>query len=172
MMQQPPYPPPRPYGAPLPPGPGASKPTWLSKNVGWVVGFGCLSVILLGCLFILGIFGVATTAMKSSDAYAIALSTAEHDPVVIAELGAPLKPGWFVNGSVSVSGGSGHASLSIPVSGSVRAGTVNALADKSGGVWTFSKLNVTVDGRAGAIDLLSKLGGSGMHAPPPAPSHS
>ena len=132
--------------------------------MGWVVSVGCLSMILLGCLFIMSIFGVATTALKSSDAYAIAMSTAEHDPIVIAELGSPLKPGFFVSGSVNVSGGAGHATLEIPVSGSVRSGKVNAVAEKSAGVWSFSKLNVTVDGRPGALDLLPKLS-----APSPAP---
>ncbi len=165
-MQQPPHPPaaPPPYGPRYPQqGPGAAKPTWLSKNLGWVVSVGCLSMILLGCLFVMSIFGVATTALKSSDAYAIAMSTAEHDPVVIAELGAPLEPGWFVSGSVNVSGGSGHADLSIPVSGSVHSGKVNAVAEKSGGAWTFSKLNVTVNGRPGALDLLPKLSAPGAH---------
>ena len=140
--------------------------------MGWVVSVGCLSMILLGCLFIMSIFGVATTAMKSSDAYAIAMSTAEHDPIVIAELGAPLKAGWFVSGSINVSGGAGHADLSIPVSGSVRSGKVNAVAEKTAGVWAFSHLNVTVDGRPGALDLLPKLLGPGAHPPtrPPDPS--
>lgn len=169
-MQPPPYPPqpqrpPQPpYGAGLPPTPGPAKPTWLSRNVGWVVSAGCLSLVLLGCLFVMSIFGVATTALKSSDAYSIALSTAEHDPVVIAELGSPLKAGWFVNGSVNVSGGAGHATLAIPLSGSVRSGKVNAVAEKAGGVWTFSSLNVTIDGRPGAIDLLPKVSGSGVPA--------
>jgi Cytochrome oxidase complex assembly protein 1 len=163
-MQQPPYQPPAPppYGPRFPQGPGAAKPTWLSKNMGWVVSVGCLSMILLGCLFIMSIFGVATTAMKSSDAYAIAMSSAEHDPVVIAELGTPLKPGWFVSGSINVSGSTGHADLSIPVSGSVRSGKVVAVAEKIAGVWTFSKLNVTVDGRPGALDLLPKLSRPGV----------
>ena len=138
--------------------------------MGWVVSVGCLSMILLGCLFIMSIFGVATTALKSSDAYAIAMSTAEHDPIVIAELGAPLKAGWFVSGSINVSGGAGHADLSIPVSGSVRSGKVNAVAEKTAGVWAFSQLNVTVDGRPGALDLLPKLLGTG--APPTHPPHS
>lgn len=160
-MQQPPNPAPGParYGARFPQGPGARKPTWLNQNMGWVVSVGCLSIVMLGCLFVMSIFGVATTAMKSSDAYAIALSAAEHDPTVIAELGAPLQVGFFVSGSVRVSNGKGHADLSIPVSGSVRSGKVIAVAEKAAGAWTFSKLNVTVNGRPGVLDLLPKLTG-------------
>ncbi|MET0792601.1 MAG: cytochrome c oxidase assembly factor Coa1 family protein [Polyangiaceae bacterium] len=166
-MQQPPYPPaPPPYGQQLPPAPGAPRPTWLSKNLGWVVSVGCLSMILLGCLFVMSIFGVATTAMKASDAYAIAMSTAERDPVVLAELGAPLKPGWFVSGSVNVSGSTGHADLSIPVSGSVRSGKLIAIAEKVAGAWVFSKLQLTVDGRPGALDLLPKLTAAPTPSPP------
>jgi hypothetical protein len=155
--------PPMPQGQPTPYGPRApvarpqSPPTWLNRNLGWVVSVGCLGMIMLGCLFIMSIFGVATTAMKSSDAYALALSAASHDPIVLASLGAPLKVGWFVSGSVHVSGSTGHADLSIPVSGSIHSGKVLAVADKSAGTWTLSKLKVTVDGRAGATDLLPKL---------------
>ncbi len=138
--------------------------------MGWVVSVGCLSIIMIGCLFVMSILGVATTALKSSDAYAIALSAAQHDPTVTAELGSPLQVGWFVSGSVHVSGRTGHADLSIPVSGSVRSGKLSAVADKAAGVWTLSKLNVTVNGRPGALDLLPKLTGSASSGKPAATS--
>ena len=112
---------------------------------------------MLGCLFLMSIFGVATTALKSSDAYAAALKTAQHDPRVTAELGSPLTAGWSVSGSVNVSGAQGKANLTIPISGSRRSGKIHAVAEKAAGVWLFSTLNVTIDGVPGAIDLKPRL---------------
>ena len=121
--------------------------------MGWVIGIGCLSLILLGVLFFASIFGIVTTALKSSDVYQIAMATVERDPATIADLGAPIRAGWFVSGSIHVSGSSGSADISIPVSGSVRSGKVNAVATKASGKWSFSTLNVSIDGRPTMIEI-------------------
>ncbi len=159
-MQPPPYgqPPPAPggYGVPYPPAPGQPKRSWLSRHAGLALGLGCFGLLFLVTVFVAGIFAVVTTALRSSDAYSVALSTASSDATVLAELGKPLNPGWFVSGSINVSGSSGHADISIPVSGSLRSGTIHAVADKGAGAWAFSALNVAIDGRP-TIDLLAKL---------------
>ena len=158
-MQQPPYgqpTPQAPYGAPYPPGPAQPKKSWLSQHIGLALGVGCFGLLILAAGFVFGILMVVTTALKSSDAYSVALSTASADSSVLAELGRPLEPGWFVSGSINVSGSSGHADLSIPVSGSVRSGKINAVADKAAGIWTFSVLNVVIEGRP-TIDLRPAL---------------
>ena len=70
-----------------------------------------------------------------------------------AELGTPIETGWFVSGSVSVSGPTGHADVSIPLSGPRASGTLYGVADKSAGLWTFSLLELELEGRPGRIDL-------------------
>jgi len=158
-MQQPPYgpltPPVQQYGAPYPPVPNQPK-SWLSRHLGLALGLGCFSLLILGAGFVVGILMVVTTAMKSSDAYSVALSTASASPAVVAELGKPVMPGWFISGSIHVSGSSGHADMSIPVSGPVRSGKINVVADKVAGTWSFSVLNVVPEGRP-TIDLLPAL---------------
>jgi hypothetical protein len=57
---------------------------------------------------------------------------------------------------VTVSGPSGDASLAIPISGSRGSGTINVSAQKSGGRWTFSVLNVSISGRRAPIDVIPK----------------
>lgn len=166
-MQPPPYDPMRQgYQAPFAPryAPGPPPPkSWLSRNPGLAIGIGCSGLALLVCLFIGGILAIVTTAMRSSDAYQVAFGTASRHPAVIAELGAPVKAGWFTSGQVNVAGAAGHANLSIPISGPRAAGTISAVADKVAGKWTFSTLSVTVDGRPATIDLLPAL----PAAPPP-----
>jgi hypothetical protein len=121
------------------------------------IGIGCLGLFSFACLFLVAIFGVVGVAMRSSEPYQVALSAASHDPTVLAELGAPVEAGWITSGQIKVAGSTGHADLSIPISGPRGSGTISVLADKAAGKWTFSTVSVTVEGRAAAIDLRPTL---------------
>jgi cytochrome oxidase complex assembly protein 1 len=130
------------------------KKSWWSRNWKWFVPIGCLGLLVIGVgvivLFVSIIFG----ALKSSDAYTQALAKARANPTVISELGQPIEPGWLVSGSVNVSGPSGNADLSIPVSGPKKSGTIYVVARKSAGEWQFNRLEVDVEGRGSRINLL------------------
>ena len=134
---------------------GPAQPVgWFGRNKALAIvmaGFGLLTVT---SLFTAGFLTIVFTALRSSDAYQLALSAATHDPSVAAALGTPVKAGWFMTGHVTVTGPSGDASLAIPISGSRASGTLNVSAQKSGGRWTFSVLNVDVLGRPTPIELL------------------
>jgi len=150
---QPPYPPPRPEPwAPVP-----KRPGWLGQNLGCALGLGCFGMVLLGGISVAAIFGAVTLGIRASDPYSVAISTATHDPLLLAELGAPVEAGWFVTGSINVSGGSGHADIEIPVHGTARTGKIHAVASKSLGKWVFSTLSAEVDGRPAPMDLLHAL---------------
>jgi hypothetical protein len=58
-----------------------------------------------------------------------------------------------LSGNTNVNGASGDADLSIPISGPKGKGTIFAVAKKSGGEWTYSKLNVKIDSTGETIDL-------------------
>jgi hypothetical protein len=106
--------------------------------------------------------GIVAISMRSSDAYRDAMARASTDPAVLRELGAPVESGWFISGSVHVTGPSGTADLAIPLVGSVRKGTLYAVGTKAAGLWTFSTLEVEVEGNPARIPLLAP-------APAPAP---
>jgi|GEM_PF-2484719 len=53
---------------------------------------GCLVAFLLFGGFFLGIFGLSA---KLTEAYSCSLSVARRSPVVVAELGEPVEPGFF-----------------------------------------------------------------------------
>jgi hypothetical protein len=131
-----------------PPSPESSQPPragWWSRNWKWFVPTGCFTLIALGVVFVVCIFAIVFGALKSSDAYKTALARAKEDRRVTAALGTPIKDGLVPSGKTNVEGSSGQADLAIPISGPKGKGTIYAVAAKSGGEWTFSKLTVKTD---------------------------
>lgn len=148
MEPAPPPPPFAPAPHPVPP------PSWWSRNWKWFVPTGCcLTPLVLGGAFAAFLVLVIFGALKQTDVYQTAVARAKADPRVTAALGTPIEEGWWLSGNTEVSGGSGEANLSIPISGPKDKGTIYAVATKSAGVWTFSKLTVKVDSSGETIDL-------------------
>ncbi|HET9364837.1 MAG TPA: cytochrome c oxidase assembly factor Coa1 family protein, partial [Candidatus Angelobacter sp.] len=141
---------------PMPPMP-IQRPSWFSRNWKWFVPTTIGGVILLFALFIGAIFALVFGAMKSSEPYQYAVTIASADARVVAQLGGPITPGWFLNGNMNVSGSSGNADLSIPLNGKLRHGTVYVIARKSAGVWHYRILQVAIDGNPERINLLTPL---------------
>ena len=100
----------------------------------------------LAVLFVVCITFFVFSILKSSDAYKTAVSRAKSDQHVVAALGTPIQEGMFTSGKSNVNGPSGDADLAIPISGPNGKATIYAVATKSAGEWTFSKLIVKVDG--------------------------
>jgi hypothetical protein len=121
--------------------------SWWQSNWKWVVPAGCLSILALFVLFVF-------TAFRHTDVFREAVARAEANPQVRAELGGPIREGWWVLGQVRTTGPSGRASLSIPLKGSLKDGTLHAVAHKSAGIWRYDTLEVAVEGRPGRISLL------------------
>ena len=119
------------------------------------IGVGCLGLIVLGCLFFAGVLVIASVAVRSSDAYQLALAAAQREPSVTAALGAPVSAGWLTTGHVNVAGSNGEATLDIPISGPRGSGTIAVRASKSAGKWNFSRLDVSVSGHAAPLNLLA-----------------
>ncbi len=57
---------------------------------------------------------------KRSEAYQLGVSRFGESAAAAAELGAPLRVGWLVKGSINVRNERGVAQLAIPVSGAAR----------------------------------------------------
>ena len=134
----------------LPPKPPRN---WWQRNWKWFVPTGCLSLILLSVLFLFSIILLVFGAMKSSDAYRIAVARAKADSRVTAAIGTPIEESWFLSGNTEVNGSSGKSALTIPIHGPKGKATIHAVAEKSGGRWEYSKLDVTVENTGETIDL-------------------
>lgn len=139
--------------------PGNTQPQrthWWGRNWKWFVPTGCLGLLLLLAAFIAFIIAIVFGAMKSSDAYRTALTRAKSNPAVVNALGSPIEAGFFVSGKTNVSGSSGNADMTIPISGPHGKGTIYFVASKFAGEWTFSKLVVEVEKTGQRIDLIEE----------------
>jgi hypothetical protein len=127
---------------------------WLGRNIKWLIpaiGLGTL----LSCLLCVGAFvALIFGTMKSGDPYQQALAKIRASSAAQQALGTPIQDGWFVTGSIEVSGSSGNADMSIPVSGPQGSGTVHMVAIRYNGKWIISKLELTVNGSGRRINLL------------------
>jgi hypothetical protein len=95
--------------------------------------------------------------MKHTDAYGEALSRARESVAVRQALGEPIEPGFFVWGSVNVQlGGTGTASLTVPLAGPKGRGTLYVRAARSEGRWRFLRLTLVVAATGEEIDLLAE----------------
>jgi hypothetical protein len=139
--------------APLPP-PPMSQPSWFSRNKKWFIPTVIVVPILLIALFVGGILALVFGMMKSSEPYKHALTVAQADARVTAQLGTPVMPGWYAGGNINYSGSSGSADLSIPLNGPQRHGTVYVVAKESAGVWSYQTLEVEIEGTSERINLL------------------
>jgi hypothetical protein len=149
MEPTPPPPPP-----PFTPAPQPQPAGWWSRNWKWFVPTGCcLTPLVLGGALAAFIILVVFGAMKQTDVYQTAVARAKADQRVTTALGTPIEEGWYLSGNTKVSGSSGEADLTIPISGPKGKGTIYAVATKSAGEWTYSKLIVKIDSSGETIDL-------------------
>ena len=105
---------------------------------------------LMGLLVIV-IFAI----LGDSDVCKLAFAMAEVNPTVKQRLGEPVKRGFFISGSIQISGPSGRADIEIPVSGPKGKATVYAVAQKSAGLWKFETLQIAFDEASPRVNLLN-----------------
>jgi hypothetical protein len=120
------------------------KQPFFSTKGRWVIGISFVAVTLF-------FFGVLAF-VGNSEVCQLAVKQAQSNSAVVEQLGSPIKQGLFVSGSIETTGPSGHADVSIPVSGSKAKGTLYAVGSKSAGEWTFETLRLAVG--SNRVDLL------------------
>ncbi len=117
-------------------------PRGLSKiGIAWVV----ICLIATFALFLAAVFVAATTMMRSTGAYQLAIRQAQGSACVTRMLGAPIEAGWMLTGGTNESDSSGLANLSIPIHGPKGKGSLLLEAKKSDGVWAITSLILDTD---------------------------
>jgi hypothetical protein len=99
------------------------------------------SLIVYGAsvVFFVGIFFATTAALKSSDAFLMAVKSVETNQEATEFLGKPISMGT-PTGDFSISGPNGSAKLTFSVEGSKGKGTVYLDAVKKSGEWKFNDI--------------------------------
>ena len=130
---------PQQYTPPTPAGQPAQKSSGCLK----VFLIGCGVLIFLGVAFVAALVFIVFAAIKKSTVYEQALERVRNDPRVVATLGQPIEPGFWVRGSVGTHNGKGTADFYFPVSGSKEKATVHVVAaTEQGETWAFTTLDV------------------------------
>lgn len=101
---------------------------------------------------LVGLFFIVTAAMKSSDAFQLALTRLKANPVATEMLGNPITTG-FPMGNFQSSGPQGSANLSFSVKGPKGEGTVFMEARKDLGLWKINRMVLEQEGTGRRIDL-------------------
>lgn len=128
---------------------------WWGRNWKWIVPTGCLTMLLVCGGLVTLIFSIVLGSLKSSDVYKESVAKAQNNPPVIAALGTPVEPGFWVSGNMNVSGSGGNADLSIPISGPQGKGTIYVTATKSAGKWNYSTMVSEISSSGERINLLA-----------------
>jgi len=131
------------------------EPGWFSRNWKWAVPLGCLGTLAMFVALVGAMVMLVMGAMRTSDAYQIATSSALEHPAVIDALGEPIVVGWFVSGNINVHGASGEANLSVPLHGPRGSATLYIVADKVAGEWIFERMEVAFADSGERVNLLS-----------------
>lgn len=160
-MSSPPYSPPS-YSPPV------LYRSWFARNWKWFVP-SVVVVLALGFgLFLWGTLRFVNQIFRLSEPYQAAVQKVEQSALVAKRLGQPIQIGAFVSGAVSTSNTTGHARLSIPISGPLGKGRIIVIAQKFGRRWVYHLIEVQVDGDPAAI----VIEGSEDGAPPQQEDHT
>ncbi len=146
----------------------AQQPGWFKRNWYWVLGGGCLTMVLCCGGFGAFTYFTATAAVKNSVAYLEAVKEVTTNAEVQAALGSPVEVGMMRNVSFNEQNGAGTLEFEAPVSGSKGKGVLRGKSHKAGSSWEQDLLELELEGGK-RIDV---RGGSAKAEPPPPPARA
>jgi len=144
---------------------------WFARNWFWAVPVGlALTLTLVGATAVAAAFLGVFKAVEASEPYQQAVTRAAAHPAVARELGEDVHATATRKASLKFHNESGSADFVISLAGSRKEGTLYATARRKEGKWTFSTLEVAVEGQSRPIDLLT--GADAESAPVQAPGET
>ncbi|GGI56480.1 cytochrome c oxidase assembly factor Coa1 family protein [Winogradskyella haliclonae] len=132
------------------------KKSWFSRNWGWVLGGGCLTLIIVFVVFIGSIVFGVSKMFTSSTPYKYAIEQASANEKVISILGEPIEKDGIMNGNITLNGDDGEADFKIPIKGPKAEARIVVVAIKTNGDWTYERLFVQIKETQEEINLLEK----------------
>ena len=131
----------------------AGQKSWFSRNWGWLLGGGCLSIIVVVVLVIVGAFYKISDSISGSEPYTYAFSQAIENEEVIGFLGEPIESDGMGSTSYRTTNGKSTVSLTIPIKGAIDEGEIIVEAEKINNEWAYNTLYVKIDGESELIYL-------------------
>lgn len=130
--------------------------TWFGRSWKWFVPVLVTVVLIVLCVFVVGLFSLINSMFRGSYPYRVAINRANASTDVADRIGKPFKVGWFITGSINYTGPEGNAAFNIPITGAKGRGTIVVIAEKHANHWTFQTLEVDVEGQDSPIPLLNQ----------------
>jgi len=103
---------------------------------------------------VMPLFFVSITSMLKGDAYKLSLSKIESNVEIRQLLGSPVAPGFFVVGSIQVSGPDGEASLQYSISGPKGSAEAFVHAFRNMGKWVLQEIVVYSEEQQKTIQVI------------------
>ncbi|MRX67358.1 Cytochrome oxidase complex assembly protein 1 [Flavobacterium resistens] len=128
---------------------------WWNRNWKWFIPTGCLSIIILFVLFLVGVFFEVTSIIKDSDAYIESMELVQHNKILIEKLGSPIETDGMVSGTVSAVNDVRKCDVQVPLKGPKGKATLFVVGEKRG-KWKYSEMSVYIEKTDEKIDLLKK----------------
>ncbi len=125
------------------------KPMSTATKVILIVG----SLGVLFVLFVGSILFVVTRVMRSSDVFVTAVRAASENAEVASACQGPVVAGMLMSGSIQTTNGSGTADIEIPFDCPRTKGRIHAVGTKSNDLWTYTTLDVRLNGEDRNIDV-------------------
>jgi len=128
--------------------------SWFSRNWGWVLGGGCLTLIVVVVALFAGLFFKITDTVKQSEPYAYAFEKTIENEKVMSFLGTPIETNGIGNSSFNYKNGLTKTELTIPIRGPKDEAIIVVEAETINDEWVYNVLYVKIDGEAETINLL------------------
>lgn len=118
---------------------------WFDRNWKWAVpAGGCLIILIIGIIFLVGMVGGITSIFKDSAPYQEAIRLAEENPEVQEAIGTPIESDGMISGNIVRSNGENSAQMSVPVKGPQGEAKIDFDAVEVNDQWQFNELFVVL----------------------------
>ena len=110
--------------------------------------------IFIGLITFALILILLVTKLLKGEAYELSLKAINENEQVLQVLDSPIKPSWYVLGSVSTRGTDGKANLEYTIEGSLSKAKVYTYATKKAGLWSIDQLTVAPKNEGNRINII------------------
>lgn len=131
--------------------------SWFARNWGWVLGGGCLTIIIIGILVVVGVVATVSNSITGSEPYTYAYEKAIDNNFVKQYIGEPIETNGIGSTDYNFSNGVSTTNLNIPIKGPKAEGVIVVDAEKIDDEWVYKQLYFLGDTETEIINLLDAV---------------
>ncbi|TVZ52427.1 cytochrome c oxidase assembly factor Coa1 family protein [Dokdonia sp. Hel_I_53] len=134
------------------------RPSWWKRNWKWAVPVGgCLTIIIVGIIILLGGVFALTNKIKTETNSDTALRDAQQNTELISIIGEPIESNGFGSYNISIDIGVKTANSTVPIKGPNGTAIINISTRKEDEKTVYEVYMITIDDSDRVIDLKPEL---------------